>query len=77
MRRAETIASLTSRPISSVSRLTSSSLPLLPMLWLPKKLPRLSLSLWWLRVTLLRMGWLRAWRGPAATSRGYPKCSRS
>ena len=39
------------------------------MLWLPRKLPRLLPSSWWLRVTLLRVGWLRAWRGRAATSR--------
>ncbi len=38
-----------------------------------KKLRALSLSLWRAGLTLLRVGWLRAWRGPAATSQGYPK----
>ena len=52
MRRADTIASLTSQPILSVLRLTSSSLSLRPILWPPKKLPGQSLSLWRLVATL-------------------------
>ena len=70
MRRADTIASLTSRPISSVSRLTSSSLPPLPMLWLPKKLPGLSLSLWWRRVTPLASGLVESLARPGGNVTG-------
>ncbi len=73
MRRVRVIVSLTLQPISSVSRLTSSSLPVPSILWLPKKLRGSSLSLWRLRVTRLHWAWLRAWRAPAATSRGYPQ----
>ena len=47
------------------------------MLWLPKMLPGQYLSFWRLRVTLLQLGLLRALHGPAATSRGCPKCPRS
>ena len=75
MRRVEAIASLTSQPISSVSKLTSSSLPLLPMLWLPKKLPGLSLSLWRLRVTLLRAGLVESLARPGGNVTGLSQMS--
>jgi len=68
--RVKAIAPLALQPISSVSRLTSSSLPSLPMPWPRRKLPGQSLSLLWLRLTLSHWGWLRVWRGPAPTSRG-------
>src|SRR5207249_10408197 len=56
MRRVGTIVSLTSQLILSVSKLTSSSRRLLPMLSLPKTLPGQSLSLWLLPVNLCALG---------------------
>jgi putative ABC transport system substrate-binding protein len=54
----------------SVSKLMYSLLPRQMRPWLSRTLPKQSPSSYWLKVTLLRPGWLTAWRGPGGNITG-------